>query len=70
MTKKELKKAQVHIRAGYYHGSYCIFEVDVDGKTIARINTDELAEQLGRKIRAGQFEFGDKGRKYQYISVN
>lgn len=85
MTKKELKKAKVNIRSGYYHGSYCIFEVNVempsevlakDGKpymatkTLARIDTKHIEDYLSKRVRGGLFTFDDnKGRKYQYITM-
>ena len=69
MLKKDFKKVRVYLEAGYGGHGVNASVLDEAGKTIARIDVDELEKKLGQDIRGGHFKFSNKGRKYQYITM-
>lgn len=70
MTKKEFKKARVSIYSGYAY-TKPIIEIrdDITNETLARIKTEDIEIFIARWVRGGLFDFTEKGRKYQYITL-
>lgn len=69
MIKKEFKKCRVRIRSGYANGKPVVEVYSDEVSTLARINTEELEQFIERRVRGGLFNFSEKGRKYQYITL-